>query len=42
MARELREVVEAGGQLDYDTVMRLPYLNAVYKETLRMYPPITL
>ncbi|CAJ0582708.1 unnamed protein product, partial [Mesorhabditis spiculigera] len=25
----------------YDQVMRLPYLNAVYKEALRLFPPIT-
>ena len=28
------------GELDYDTLNNLPYLDAVISETLRMYPPI--
>ena len=31
---------EAGGELDYDTLINLPYLDAVLRETLRCYPPI--
>ena len=31
---------KAGGDLDYDTLMALPYLEAVVRETLRMYPPV--
>jgi len=34
-----RKVAE--GDLDYDTLMGLPYLDAVCRETLRMYPPVT-
>ena len=32
------EVIEAfhGGDLDYDALMSLPYLNAVCRETLRL------
>ena len=28
------------GELDYDTLMGLPYLDAVVRETLRVYPPV--
>ncbi|KAM5538786.1 hypothetical protein V8D89_007508 [Ganoderma adspersum] len=38
-----REVVQAraaaGGDLDYDQLHALPYLDAVCRETLRLYPP---
>ena len=30
---------EAGGDLDFDTLMELPYMDAIYRETLRVYPP---
>lgn len=30
---------EHGGDLDYDTLMGLPYLDSVCRETLRVYPP---
>ncbi|KAL1942332.1 hypothetical protein VTO73DRAFT_6396 [Trametes versicolor] len=29
----------SGGDLTYDELLALPYLDAVYKETLRVYPP---
>ncbi|KAI0317187.1 cytochrome P450 [Amylostereum chailletii] len=38
-----KEVSEAGGdkgQLDYDTLIALPYLEAVCRETLRLFPPV--
>ena len=39
-----QEILEAknknNGVLDYDTLMSLPYLDAVIHETLRMYPPL--
>ena len=38
---KLRREVAAAGELDYDSVMRLPYLDAVVCESLRMYPPVT-
>ena len=28
------------GDLDYDTLMGLPYLDAVCRETLRVFPPV--
>ncbi|KAL1947082.1 hypothetical protein VTO73DRAFT_14043 [Trametes versicolor] len=40
-----KEIMEAsnGGleDIDYDTLVSLPYLDAVCRETLRMHPPIT-
>ncbi|KAH6919089.1 cytochrome P450 [Coprinopsis sp. MPI-PUGE-AT-0042] len=36
---EIREAKERHGRLDYDQLMALPYLDAVCRETLRMYPP---
>ena len=40
------EVIEAkknrsGAEFDYDTLMNLPYLDAICRETLRLYPPIS-
>jgi len=32
---------EADGDLDYDALMSLPYLDAVCRETLRVFPPAT-
>ncbi|KAH6919088.1 cytochrome P450 [Coprinopsis sp. MPI-PUGE-AT-0042] len=36
---EIREAKEQYGRLTYDQLMALPYLDAVCKETMRMYPP---
>ncbi|KLO13021.1 cytochrome P450 [Schizopora paradoxa] len=43
---KLREAVtsarkEAGGEFDYESLMTIPYLDAVCRETLRVYPPVT-
>jgi len=42
---KLREEVKAArlehGDMDYDTLMGLPYLDAVCRETLRLYAPVT-
>lgn len=42
---KLREEVTAArsteGDLDYDTLMNLPYLDAVCRETLRLYAPVS-
>ncbi|THH08982.1 hypothetical protein EW145_g2338 [Phellinidium pouzarii] len=43
---KLREEATAArkehGDLDYDTLMALPYLDAVCRETLRVFPPLTM
>ena len=39
--QEVKEAKEAKGQLDYETLFDLKYLDAVINETLRLYPPIT-
>ncbi|CAJ0916026.1 unnamed protein product, partial [Mesorhabditis belari] len=42
LANELKTLPDHQKTNDYyDQVMTLPYLNAVYKEALRLYPPIT-
>ena len=28
-----------GGEIDHDTLLALPYLDAVIRETLRVFPP---
>ncbi|KAI5121363.1 hypothetical protein M0805_000671 [Coniferiporia weirii] len=42
----LREEVKAArkqhGELDYDTLMGLPYLDAVCRETMRVFPPVSV
>ncbi|CAL1698257.1 unnamed protein product [Somion occarium] len=41
---KLREEVTAardGGDLSYDAVSELPFLDAICRETLRVYPPVT-
>ncbi|KZV72317.1 cytochrome P450 [Peniophora sp. CONT] len=41
MQERLRgEIVHAGQNLDYDALMELPFLDAVCKETLRLYAPL--
>ena len=37
-----KELVDAGApeNLDYDVLDRLPYLEAICRETLRLFPPV--
>ncbi|OCH91430.1 cytochrome P450 [Obba rivulosa] len=39
---EIREALNGEHDLPYDKLMRLPYLDAVCRETLRLYPPAPL
>ncbi|TFK47420.1 cytochrome P450 [Heliocybe sulcata] len=32
--------LDENGDLDYDTLMSMPWMDAVLKETLRLYPPV--
>ncbi|KAL1942331.1 hypothetical protein VTO73DRAFT_6395 [Trametes versicolor] len=34
--------VHSGGDLSYEELLALPYLDAVYRETLRVHPPVPL
>ncbi len=36
---EVNAVADKNGDIDYDTLMKLPYLDSVLSETLRKYPP---
>lgn len=36
---ELKENFHSDDDVDYDLVKRLPYLDMVFKETLRLFPP---
>jgi cytochrome P450 len=38
---KLRKEIDSVDELNYDTVMKLPYLDAVICETLRTYSPVT-
>ncbi|GMR44774.1 hypothetical protein PMAYCL1PPCAC_14969, partial [Pristionchus mayeri] len=37
---EITSTFEDNETIDYERVMKLPYLHAVFSETLRMYPPV--
>ena len=39
---EVKDLLSKEGKLDYNTVSKLPYMEAVINESLRMYPPVTL
>jgi len=39
---EIREARESQDDLGYDKLMGLPYLDAICRETLRLYPPLSI
>ncbi|KAI1786411.1 cytochrome P450 [Ganoderma leucocontextum] len=39
---EAREIVGNGKDIPYDDLVKLPYLDAVCRETLRLHPPLNL
>jgi cytochrome P450 len=41
LRKEIVDARTAKGDMDLDEIMALPYLDAVVKETLRMYPPVS-
>ncbi|TFK20717.1 cytochrome P450 [Coprinopsis marcescibilis] len=42
LRKEIREARAQYGELDFDQLMNLPYLDAICRETLRLYPPVPL
>ena len=43
LRQEVSDAIQAdGGEIKYDTILSLPYLNAVINETLRVYPPVSI
>ncbi|XP_076345803.1 cytochrome P450 3A11-like [Tachypleus tridentatus] len=42
LRQEVDELVEKGGHLDYLSVHKLRYLDQVFRECLRVYPPVYL
>ncbi|KAF9011994.1 cytochrome P450 [Cyathus striatus] len=41
LRQEIKEARANHGDLGYDTLISLPYLDAVCRETLRLYPPVS-
>ncbi|KAI1123506.1 cytochrome P450 monooxygenase-like protein [Nemania abortiva] len=40
LVNEVRSAFDSNDQIDFDSLSKLPYLNACLEEGLRMYPPI--
>ncbi|KAF4617777.1 hypothetical protein D9613_006307 [Agrocybe pediades] len=42
LLQEISEAKEAAAQFDYDQLISLPYLDAICRETLRLYSPVSM
>ncbi|KAG5636862.1 hypothetical protein H0H81_006584 [Sphagnurus paluster] len=42
LRQEIREAREQYGQIPHDELVALPYLDAICRETLRLYPPLSV
>lgn len=42
LRNEVTQARAVHGDLDYDTLMNLPYLDAVCREMMRLYPPVPI
>ncbi|GBN36410.1 Cytochrome P450 3A21 [Araneus ventricosus] len=40
--QEIKDLIERGQKLEYATINKLPYLDKVLNESMRMYPPVHL
>jgi cytochrome P450 family 3 subfamily A len=41
LQQEIDETIKSGESINYEVVRKMPYMDAVFKESLRYYPPVT-
>ncbi|GIX82412.1 cytochrome P450 3A8, partial [Caerostris extrusa] len=42
LVQEIKDLIERGQKLEYSTINKLPYLDQVLNESMRIYPPVHL